>query len=127
MRKQQLLLLSVGLLALILLYFFGNTTPPSSAKSNIATEGKTSTGTSAVSTESILESAKKSLTASQSATIMQLENSVVRGDVKEQKIKVFKQLGAYWQDTLNRPDLGAYYFGESAKLENSEKNLTPRR
>lgn len=122
MRKQQIFLVSGGLLALILLYFFGNTTPPPSAKNNITTDS--STGASTVSTASILESAKKNLTAAQSAKILQLENSVVRGDVKDQKIKVYKQLAEYWQDTLNRQDLAAFYFGESAKLENSEKNLT---
>src|SRR5678810_406614 len=30
----------------------------------------------------------------------------------------------YWSDTLRRREIGAYYTGEAAKLENSEKNLT---
>ena len=121
MKKQQLILLSGGLVLLVLLYFFGNTTPPTNLKANITkdtAEGATATITS------VLEAAKKKLTPSQSETIAQLENSVVRGNVKEQQIHVYKQMALYWQDTLQRPDIGAYYLGESAKLENSEKSLS---
>ncbi len=52
-----------------------------------------------------------------------LENSVVRGDVKAQQIKVYDQLASFWDDTLHHHLLGAYYTGEAAKLENSEKKL----
>jgi len=120
-KKQQLILLSGGLVLLVLLYFFGNTTPPTNLKANITkdtAEGATATITS------VLEAAKKKLTPSQSETIAQLENSVVRGNVKEQQIHVYTQMALYWQDTLQRPDIGAYYLGESAKLENSEKSLS---
>ena len=121
MKKQQLILLSGGLVLLVLLYFFGNTTPPTNLKAN--TTKDTAEGTTATIT-SVLEAAKKKLTPSQSETIAQLENSVVRGNVKEQQIHVYKQMALYWQDTLQRPDIGAYYLGESAKLENSEKSLS---
>ena len=121
MKKQQLILLSGGLVLLVLLYFFGNTTPTTNLKAN--TTKDTAEGTTATIT-SVLEAAKKKLTPSQSETIAQLENSVVRGNVKEQQIHVYKQMALYWQDTLQRPDIGAYYLGESAKLENSEKSLS---
>ena len=121
MKKQQLILLSGGLVLLVLLYFFGNTTPPTNLKAN--TTKDTAEGATATIT-SVLEAAKKKLTPSQSETIAQLENSVVRGNVKEQQIHVYTQMALYWQDTLQRPDIGAYYLGESAKLENSEKSLS---
>ena len=56
--------------------------------------------------------------------LVQLENSVVRGDVHNQQVHVFHQLVSYWSDTLHNEEIGAYYTGEAAKLENSEKNLT---
>jgi tetratricopeptide (TPR) repeat protein len=74
-------------------------------------------------TADVLAIAKKNLTEAQSEKLTQLENSVVRGNVKEQQTGIYNQMARYWQDTLHRPDIGAYYLGEAAKLENSEKNL----
>jgi cytochrome c-type biogenesis protein CcmH/NrfG len=37
---------------------------------------------------------------------------------------VYNQLASFWDDTLHQHILGAYYTGEAAKLENSEKKLT---
>ena len=76
-----------------------------------------------ITTAALLDSAKKNLTDNQSSHLTQLENSVVRGNVKEQKIGIYNQLARYWQDSLSHPEIAAYYFGEEAKLENSEKNL----
>ncbi|QEC67080.1 tetratricopeptide repeat protein [Panacibacter ginsenosidivorans] len=123
MKKQQLILISGGLVLLVLLYFFGNTTPPASASPQMQSEqGQSATNNNSVSTD-VLAIARKSLAPAQSEKLTQLENSVVRGDVKDQKILVYNQIAHYWRDTLHRPDIGAYYMGEAAKLENSEKNL----
>lgn len=100
------------------LYFFGRTTPP---VTNSPSANETTSGTA--TTADILNAAKKDLSVQQVSNLTQLENSVVRGDVKEQQIKVYRQLASYWQDSLHNPQIAAYYFGESAKLENSEKNL----
>lgn len=120
MKKQQLVLLSGGLILLVLLYFFGNTTPPST-NSTVVNSGNTTSGT--ITTANVLNAAKKNLSAQQLSQLVQLENSVVRGDVKEQKIRIYRQLASYWQDSLHNQEIAAYYFGESAKLENSEKNI----
>lgn len=120
MKKQQLVLLSGGLILLVLLYFFGNTTPPST-NSTVVNSGNTTSGT--ITTADLLNAAKKNLSAQQLSQLVQLENSVVRGDVKEQKIRIYRQLASYWQDSLHNQEIAAYYFGESAKLENSEKNI----
>ena len=54
-----------------------------------------------------------------------LENAVVRGDVKDQQIKADRQLADFWKDSVENGFLPyAYYTGEAAKLENSEKSLT---
>ncbi len=49
----------------------------------------------------------------------------MRGDVKDQQLKAFRQLADFWKDSVRDGYLlYAYYSGESAKLENSEKSLT---
>ena len=120
MKRQQLALLGGGIILLVLLYFFGNTTPPSTSSPSMAVNNANA---EAVTTADVLNAAKKNLTAQQSSYLAQLENSVVRGDVKDQQIRIYKQLASYWQDSLHNQEIAAYYFGESAKLENSEKNL----
>jgi hypothetical protein len=119
-KKQQLILAGGGVLLLVLLYFFGNTVPP--ANSSNQEQTTTQQNAPAAATD-VLATAKSNLTAAQSEKITQLENAVVRGNVKDQQILVYNQLARYWQDTLQRPDISAYYLGEAAKLENSEKNL----
>ncbi|MEP7319131.1 MAG: tetratricopeptide repeat protein [Panacibacter sp.] len=119
MKKQQLLLLSGGIVLTALLFIFGNTVPPAATESAQETGNKSTV----ITTASLLDSAKKQLTDNQSSHLTELENSVVRGNVKEQKIGIYNQLARYWQDTLNHPEIAAYYFTEAAKLENSEKNL----
>jgi tetratricopeptide (TPR) repeat protein len=120
-KKQQLILAGGGLIALVLLFMFGNTIPPASPK-NQETAGEQSPRQEG-STTNVLSAAKQNLTQAQSEKVTQLENTVVRGDVKDQKITVYNQMARYWQDSLRRPDIAAYYLGEAAKLENSEKNL----
>ena len=122
MNKQQWILISAGILLLAGLFFFGNTIPPNKTSPVTAT----SAGDSAASltTEKIITNYKAGLNAVQLQKLTQLENSVVRGDVHTQQIHIYHQLASYWSDSLHKADLGAYYAGEAAKLENSEKNLT---
>jgi len=72
--------------------------------------------------DDLLASAKQKVPADKLISIARLEN-IVRGDVKNQQIAAYKQLYASW-DSLNQLPIAAYYLGESAKLENSEKSLT---
>lgn len=123
MKKQQLILVSGGFVLLILLFLFGRTVPNRSnapAKPAMAATQPAAT----LTTADVVARAKKNLSQAQATHILQLENSVIRGDVKAQQIKVFKQLANLWGDTLSQASIGAFYFGEAAKLENSEKNLT---
>jgi tetratricopeptide (TPR) repeat protein len=120
LKKQQLILLSSGFILLIVLYFFGNATAPVTHSSSANTNNPNS-GT--ITTAEVLNAAKRNIIPQQLSYLAQLENSVVRGNVKDQQIRIYEQLATYWQDTLHQQVIAAYYFGEGAKLENSEKNL----
>ena len=120
MRKQKLGLVITGVVLLVLLYFFGNTVAPNKPTPVPETANTPVT----LTTEQVIAKYKTSLNAQQVETLTRLENSVVRGDVHNQQIHVYHQLASYWMDTLSNEEIGAYYEGEAAKLENSEKNLT---
>ena len=82
-----------------------------------------------LSTDSILYYAKQNLPQAQVARLAQLENSITRGDVAEQKLHLMHQLAAYWVDSARAftPMAWypyAYYTAEAARLENSEKSLS---
>ncbi len=124
MKKQQVIVAGSGLLLLVVIYFFGQTTPPK--KSNGVQElNSTAPPVKSITTEDILQTAKAKLTPAQLTFVSRLENSVVRGDVKNQQIKEYDQLADFWKDSVREGFLVyAYYLGETAKLENSEKKLT---
>ncbi len=121
MRRQFWLLSGFGLVLFLSLFFFGRTTPPKTDTSKNQPEEKSTTS---FDSDKILAAAKLKLTASQASTLQQLENGVVRGDVKAQQIKVYQQLATFWKDTAKSFFPAAYYTAEAAKLENLEKSLT---
>jgi len=125
-KKQQYLLLSGSLILFIGLFFFGNTIPSKTTPVRPASTPHAAAGDvmPTMTTADVVAQAKTKLSPVQASRITQLENSVVRGDVKDQQIKVYDQLASFWDDTLHQHILGAYYTGEAAKLENSEKKLT---
>lgn len=118
MKKEQLFLLAGATLLFCAIYFFGKTTP--SKKTQVAT---VSADTS-YNIQKVLEASRSQLNADQRSRLAQLENSVVRGNVREQKAEVYKQIAAFYRDTAHLLLPFAYYTGEAAKLENSEKSLT---
>jgi tetratricopeptide (TPR) repeat protein len=120
-RKQQWALALTGIVLLVILYFFGNTIAPNKPP---AVQETAANSTEIPTTEDIILKYKTSLNTTEAQKVTQLENSVVRGDVHNQQIHIYHQLASYWSDTLHHPELGAYYQGEAAKLESSEKNLT---
>ena len=120
MKKQQFILITSGVLLLCLIYFFGRTIPPKKTNSTVSSVTKDSS----ISINTILAASKQKLSASQQAYVSQLESAVVRGDVKEQQLKVYRQLANFWKDSAHFLLPYGYYLGQSAKLENSEKNLT---
>ncbi len=121
MKKQQLLLVSGGVLLFVLLFFFGNTIPP---KKSSAVAENTPHQQKTLETQKLLTHAKERLTPQQLEKVTSLENSVKRGDVKNQQFKVYRTLASFWGDSIRLFEPYAYYTAEAAKLENSEKSLT---
>jgi tetratricopeptide (TPR) repeat protein len=72
--------------------------------------------------DSLLTAAKKKLSPAAQSEINRQENTITRGDVKEQQILAYETLGKLWQQNKNRA-IAAYYFAQSGKLENSQKKL----
>jgi len=53
-----------------------------------------------------------------------MENTVKRGDVKQQSHNILIHLANFWKDSVNNFVAYAYYLSEASKLDNSEKSLT---
>jgi len=122
--KKQFLLVGSGVLLFCLIYFFGRTVP-SKNNNAVAKPGTTAPAPGdVVDTKAVLSAAKQQLNQDQQAYINQLEAAVVRGDVKEQQIKVYRQIANFWRDSAHMLLPYAYYSGMASKLENSEKSLT---
>jgi cytochrome c-type biogenesis protein CcmH/NrfG len=53
-----------------------------------------------------------------------IESSISRGDLKNQKVNQYTNLANFWKDSANKFIPYIYYLSEAAKLDNSEKKLT---
>jgi hypothetical protein len=120
LKKQQIFVLAGATLLFCIIYFFGRTVPAKTTPVASTAAARDSSFT----IEKVLAGSKAQLTAQQRTYLDQLENSIVRGDVKEQKTKVYKQIADFYRDTAHLLLPYAYYTGEAAKLENSQKSLT---
>lgn len=117
-----MILLGGGLLILSSLLFFGKTiakkdAPDAHLTANVA-------AAPVFSIDKYIQESKTKLTVSQLNYVNQLENSISRGDVKTQQIKVYNQLASFWNDSVHQHELYNFYTSQSAKLVSSEKNLT---
>ena len=86
--------------------------------------GANTSANTEVNTDSILQISRRQLSQEQSTRLAMLENSISRGDVKEQKLKVYHQMAHFWGDSIGLFPPYAWYEAEAARLENSEKSLT---
>ncbi len=122
MKKQQLILLVGGSLIIASLLFFGKTV----AKKDASAMGGASkpSAAAAFNINKYIQDAKANLTVSQQNYVNLLENSISRGNVLAQQIKVYNQLATFWEDSVHQHELYNFYSSQSAKLVNSEKNLT---
>lgn len=112
-----------GALALFIgLYFWGQTTPPPKAVQ--PKNAQQSNEHQSVAFDDLLLKAKQKISPGQVQRLLKLENSVTRGDVKDQQIHVYHELARFWADSAHLFEPYAFYTGEAAKLENSEKSLT---
>jgi Tfp pilus assembly protein PilF len=120
MKKKQLIFVVGAFLFLIVLFFFGKTVGP--RKNAVQRPAATEEGIFNV--QFLLSESKKQLSPARQAWLSGLETAVVRGDVKEQQIRVYRQLATFWKDSVPVLPLYAWYAGEASKLENKEKSLT---
>jgi len=118
--KVRWITIAIGVLIVAGLFRFGRTGP---YKSEI-TKTVQSITPSELTTDSILFHVKETLNPAQIQWMNDLEQSVIRGDVKKQKLDVFHQLAHFWRDSARIFEPYAWYEAEAARLENSEKSLT---
>jgi tetratricopeptide (TPR) repeat protein len=122
-RRPQYLAIAISVLLVISLYaatrqqFFGER-----KVKKAQVQEPSSSGT--LSTDSILFYSRQNLLPGQAARLNQLENSISRGDVADQKLHLFHQLAKFWSDSARIFAPYAWYTAEAARLENSEKSLT---
>lgn len=121
MNKAQWITIGIGVLLVAGLYRYGRTSPH---KTDSKTPVQQTTTKGELTTDSILYHAKEILNPEQLTWMNNLEQSVIRGDVKSQKLDVFHQLAHFWKDSARIFEPYAWYEAEAARLENSEKSLT---
>lgn len=122
MKRSQWITILVAVLLVAVLYRFGRIVPEK--KSVLAQSINSQAAVTSITIDTILSLAKKELNTEQVVRLNTLENSISRGDVKDQKLKVYHQLAHFWGDTAGIFEPYAWYEAEAARLENSEKNLT---
>lgn len=129
MKQPQWITVLAGVILTMAIFVFGRTVPN---KKNIAESAHSADDghdhgpavAEAITIDSILLIAKKQLKPEQVVRISELENSISRGDVKAQQLKVYHQLSHFWGDSMSLFQPYAWYEAEAARLENSEKSLT---
>jgi len=119
LRKPQLILILLGLLLFSVLYFF---TPRFTAKE--ATASNQSAENQIVTTESILNTAKLSLSENQKIALLSIENQLTKASNAKDSLKSFKALSQFWADSAQKLAPYLYFTYSAALLENSEKSLT---
>ncbi|HEY8396393.1 MAG TPA: tetratricopeptide repeat protein [Flavihumibacter sp.] len=120
LKKQQFIVVGGSVVLLLVILLFGNMKPPVKPTAGTAV----STQVEQFDIESVIRNATAKLTESQQTYVNGLTEAVVRGDVKEQKIRNYRQLASFWSDSARAFIPFIYYTAEAAKLENSEKSLT---
>jgi len=123
LNKQHWIVAGSGALVLFSLYFFGRTKPLHKDKPAIAAQEEHAVPEGQFSIDTLLRQVRSGLSPTASAHITSLENSISRGDLKTQRINLFRQLAQYWKDSVGEYIPYLWYTGEKAKLENSEKSL----
>jgi tetratricopeptide (TPR) repeat protein len=122
-KQPQIIVGFAGVLLVASLYYFGKT----EADMHKHETKPVATGELAIqagfSTDSMLSQAKSKLKPEQVIRLNTLENSISRGDVKEQQMKVYHQLSHFWSDSARVFEPYAWYEAQAARLENSEKSL----
>jgi tetratricopeptide (TPR) repeat protein len=119
LKKPQIITIIVGLLLVSFLYIF---VPRSNKKENIATNQVAAN--EGVSSQSLVEGAKTSLTAEQKIALLSIENQLNTGSKHLDSIRIYQALAQFWSKEAHRIEPYLYYTYSAALLENNEKSLT---
>lgn len=132
MKATHYIAIAVAVALVALIYFAGKTVEPKTEKP-AAVAPMAGSGTPGdmqaaglvlpepANFDSLLLATKKKLSPAALADITKQESIAASADVAA-KVAALEALGKLWQEQKKRP-IAAYYFGESGKLENSEKKL----
>jgi tetratricopeptide (TPR) repeat protein len=124
-KKPQWLVIASAVILVATIFLFGRTVPNKKKNINrISNASPSDHDHSQLTIDTFLALARKDLTPEQIIRVNTLENSISRGDVKDQQISVYHQLARFWYDTANVFEPYAWYEAEAARLVNSEKSLT---
>ncbi len=131
MKKPQVITVLIAAAAVVVLLAFGRTVQKPGTKPAATTTGSNQGEMAGdqqemiagFSIDTVLALSKKDLNADQVLRLELLEKSITRGDVKKQQIAIYHQLAHFWRDTARAFIPFAWYTAQSARLENSEKNL----
>jgi len=128
-KKPQWIVIGASILIVAAIFSFGRTIPLETKKAVTDNQQHSPDdghdhGVAAISADSVLAMAKKQLNTEQLVRLNTLENSISRGDVKAQQLRVYHQLSHFWSDSIGLFEPYAWYEAEAARLENSENSLT---
>ena len=119
MKKPQIITIIVGLLLVSFLYIF---VPRSQKKENSTTNQVAAN--EGVSSKSIVDGAKTSLTAEQKISLLSIENQLNTSSKHQDSIRIYQALAQFWSKEAHRLEPYLYYTYSAALLENNEKSLT---
>jgi tetratricopeptide (TPR) repeat protein len=121
-KKHQFSLVAIAAICLLSLFFFGKTHPPNINQPSVDENKKDHQHTG--QTDELIAASVNRLSPSQQKFVQKIENQLDKSIPREEKIHLYHQLSRFWADSADNFLLYAFYTGEAAKLENSEKSLT---
>jgi len=119
LKKPQFIAIVVGLLLISILYLF----VPRSNKKETATSNEVADNQE-LSSKSIIDGAKTSLTADQKISLLSIENQLNTSKKQLDSILIYQSLATFWAKEVHRIEPYLYYTYSAALLENNEKSLT---
>lgn len=133
MRKNQIILVAIAVVAGTALYLFGNTIKPKTGQAadqhnhaEAPMAGPMMGGLEDITPadiNSLTAAAKKKLKPETMANLEALERQLAKARTDAEKTEAYDLVGRFWHDQKNRL-FAAYYVGQSGLLDNSEKKLT---
>jgi tetratricopeptide (TPR) repeat protein len=119
LKKAQWMAIIAGTVLFSILYLF----VPRSNKKALATTAEVADN-QGVSSKSLIDGAKTSLTADQKIALLGIENQLNTNSKTTDSIKTYKSLAQFWAKEVQRIEPYLYYTYSAALLENTEKSLT---